>query len=167
MHVNVLNRYGTYCRSDSLYTFAQCAAKACEVSDPKRPILAIEYYTSGIGPAGNCFLMGATMQAPVQPCPTDFLACNCAGGLCQGSSNSRCVNGPAWAGSMWSTSNSEAHLTSQQRQQLDSGIGYNPAEYLIMHPHELMRGLCLSYGHDAGSVHVWSALGRDLSVRLL
>jgi len=56
MHVNVLNRYGAYCRSDSLYTFAQCAAKACEVSDPKRPILAIDCF--GIGPAGNCFLMG-------------------------------------------------------------------------------------------------------------
>ena len=92
--------YGAYCRSDSLYTFDQCAAKACEVSDPKRPILAIEYYAGGNAAAGQCFLMGATMQAPVQPCPTGFLACN-------PSSNAGCVNIPAWAGSMLSASNSD------------------------------------------------------------
>ena len=132
MHVNVLTRYGAYCRSDSLYTFAQCAAKACEVSDPKRPILAIEYYAGGNAAAGQCFLMGATMQAPVQPCPTDFLACNCAGGLCQGSSNSRCVNGPAWVGSMWSTSNSDGSPDfAAGGSNLYSGIGYSPAEYTL------------------------------------
>ena len=101
-----MTRYGAYCRSATAaagtrdYTFDQCAAKACEVSHPKRPILAIEYLTSGIGPGGNCFLMGATMQAPIQPCPTGFLACN-------PSSNANCANAVPWEGSMWSASNSD------------------------------------------------------------
>ena len=51
--------------------------------------------------------LGATMQPPVQPCPDGFLACNCAGGSCAGSSNAECrpFNGPAYEGSMWSPSN--------------------------------------------------------------
>ena len=97
--------YGAYCRSNTPYAFDDCAKKACDVSDPQRPILAIEYAPDGWNNAnGNCFLMGATMLPPVQPCPSGFLACNCAGGLCF---NARCrpFNGPDWGGSIWSPSN--------------------------------------------------------------